>query len=402
VRTLAWAMLAAAALVWRPQLSWLVVAAAAAAFLAGPGSRDGVSAAVVVLAAGLAVGRSARAQPGPRARLLVAGFGVAAVAGILGAGAFSHSPLPPHLLQPGWGGVWMVAAALAAAGWPRPAPARAAAGARGRYRAHRPGAGGGAGAARSGSGRTRRDRRRAAARRGRPRGGAPCGPRGVPARRCRAGPRRALGPVALADAHPAAVGRRVVLRGVGVGRSGAGGRRHSADPAVVPGGPGRRPARAVVGHRAVEHAPRLGQRRAARRRPPATGLVRGADPVRHRGGHPPLRDRRPRRRHCRRSLPCRRWLGLDQGRRRSRAEPGRAPRRVAGGRDRPLPGTGGAGAADRHRRPVGPGRAAGRAAAGAAARAGLDLRRPAAAAGGRRRGHAAGGADGLPPAAAAA
>jgi hypothetical protein len=83
-----------------------------------PGGQFGLGPAIVVLAAGLAVGRSARALPRAGARLLVAAFAVAAIACAVGAGALSHSPLPPHLLQPGWGGVWMLAMALAVSGWP--------------------------------------------------------------------------------------------------------------------------------------------------------------------------------------------------------------------------------------------------------------------------------------------
>jgi len=118
VRTLAWIVMALGAIGWRPQLAWLAVVAAAAAYLDGPGSQAGLGAAVVVLAAGLAVGRSARAMPRAGARLLVAGFAVATVACVLGVGEFSHSPLPSHLLQPGWGGVWMLGLALAVSGWP--------------------------------------------------------------------------------------------------------------------------------------------------------------------------------------------------------------------------------------------------------------------------------------------
>lgn len=117
-RAAAWLVLAVAVIAWRPRMAWLVVVAAAAVCQGGAGAGSNVGAAAVLLLAGLAVGRSARALPAAAARLLVAGYAAIAVACALGPGAISLSPLPSHLLRAGSGGVWMLAMVLAVSGWP--------------------------------------------------------------------------------------------------------------------------------------------------------------------------------------------------------------------------------------------------------------------------------------------
>jgi nitrogen-specific signal transduction histidine kinase len=118
-RAAAWLALVIVVIGWRPRMAWLVVVVAVVACLGGAGAEADVGLAVVLLLAGIAVHRSARALPAVWARLLVAGFVAALLACVVGAGAMSMSPLPSHLLRAGLGGAWMLAMALAVSGWPR-------------------------------------------------------------------------------------------------------------------------------------------------------------------------------------------------------------------------------------------------------------------------------------------
>lgn len=117
---LLWVLLVLAALVEAPAVALAATAIGGlSAVLAGVAA-GGLGLAVLVLAIGATVGRSARSLPRAPARLLVgAALAAAATAAILGGSSAPGSWLPPHLLRPGWGGVWAVAAAWAVLGLPR-------------------------------------------------------------------------------------------------------------------------------------------------------------------------------------------------------------------------------------------------------------------------------------------
>jgi signal transduction histidine kinase len=103
----------------RPKSAWSAVVLVAAVALSVSGELAGPEWMVLVLAAGASVGRLARELPEWWARvLLVATAGGAAAVRLTGYLPGVGSWLPEHLLRPGWGGVWVVAAAWAAAGWP--------------------------------------------------------------------------------------------------------------------------------------------------------------------------------------------------------------------------------------------------------------------------------------------
>ena len=116
---LAWLVLAVLAVAMAPGVGWAVVVVGGAAFEVAPGGAEDWARACLVLLGGAAAGRLAARLPGGWARLLVvAVVGAAAAFSALGAGGEAVGWLPNHLLRPGWGGVWMVAVAWVAAGWP--------------------------------------------------------------------------------------------------------------------------------------------------------------------------------------------------------------------------------------------------------------------------------------------
>lgn len=124
LRQLAWLLLAGLALMLRPRLSPVMVLAAGLANLALPGPAGAVAVAMLMLALGLSVARAGPRLPKRVGRLLVVAAILAASAAVLVVVAPPLDPLPEHLLGPGWGGVWVLAVAFAAAGWPELAAGR--------------------------------------------------------------------------------------------------------------------------------------------------------------------------------------------------------------------------------------------------------------------------------------
>ena len=114
-----WLLVTVAALVLVPAMAWvaLLVGLGAAGIWAGHLST--AEEMVLMLLVGAAAGRAAHALPPRLSRaLVVAVVTLAALLRLLGTMGESWSWLPAHLLRPGWGGVWMIALAWAAAGWP--------------------------------------------------------------------------------------------------------------------------------------------------------------------------------------------------------------------------------------------------------------------------------------------
>ena len=119
IRWLGWVLLAALAVAFQPRVGVLVVAAGAASLLLAPGTASDFATGSTVLLAGAALGRIAAVMARRWARLLVSASLVgASLLAVFANPADRFSWLPEHLLGPGWGGVWMVALAWLAAGWP--------------------------------------------------------------------------------------------------------------------------------------------------------------------------------------------------------------------------------------------------------------------------------------------
>ncbi|HSL17224.1 MAG TPA: ATP-binding protein [Methylomirabilota bacterium] len=114
-----WLLVMVATLVAAPGMAWVALVVGLAGAVAVPGQLTTAEQMVLVLLVGATAGRTARRLPAPWARTMLAALFVAAAAvrlfGDVGGG---WSWLPAHLLRPGWGGVWMVALAWAASGWP--------------------------------------------------------------------------------------------------------------------------------------------------------------------------------------------------------------------------------------------------------------------------------------------
>jgi signal transduction histidine kinase len=114
-----WLLLAGIGLALAPGLAWLVVLVGGSALVLAPGETSEIALAVLVLLAAAAVARLCGLLPESWARVVVIAVlvGVASVA-VIGTRPETATRLPTHLLQPGWGGVWMVALAWIVAGWP--------------------------------------------------------------------------------------------------------------------------------------------------------------------------------------------------------------------------------------------------------------------------------------------
>jgi signal transduction histidine kinase len=116
---LGWLIVTVCGLVRARRAVWGAVAVAL--LLVGLGRPDLSDAelTVLILVAGVVVGRLGSGFTPARARLLIvaAVMGAAAVR-LIGPMADGGSWLPDHLLRPGWGGVWMLALAWLITGWP--------------------------------------------------------------------------------------------------------------------------------------------------------------------------------------------------------------------------------------------------------------------------------------------
>ena len=118
-RWLGWLLLALLALRFEARVAGLVVALGALSVALGAPSPTGVFLGVSVLLGGAAAGRWATVLSPARARLLVGSLVIAAVvASVAATPGEAFQWLPLHLLQPGWGGVWMLALAWLCSGWP--------------------------------------------------------------------------------------------------------------------------------------------------------------------------------------------------------------------------------------------------------------------------------------------
>jgi signal transduction histidine kinase len=115
---LPWLLLAGVGLVLAPGWAWLVVLVGGGAVVFAPGDTSETVLAIFVLLASAAVARLCRRLTDPWARLLViVVLGAFAGVAVIGTQPETSAMLPAHLLQPGWGGVWMVALAWIVAGW---------------------------------------------------------------------------------------------------------------------------------------------------------------------------------------------------------------------------------------------------------------------------------------------
>ena len=118
VMLLAWAALALTALWPKPTVALAAVVLGSVLTTVRFGDPSAAVWMAIVLLAGAAVGRAARRCGSVPGRWMV-GFSIAAaVVGIMVVPGDRFSPLPEHLLSPGWGGVWMVALAWVVSGWP--------------------------------------------------------------------------------------------------------------------------------------------------------------------------------------------------------------------------------------------------------------------------------------------
>jgi len=114
-----WLLVLAFGLVSQPRRAWAVVLVGAAVVVPASTSPTAVEVSVLLLGTGAAVGRLGREIPARWAQLLVVlTIATAAAVRLLGPLSGTWTWLPDHLLRPGLGGVWMVALAWAAVGWP--------------------------------------------------------------------------------------------------------------------------------------------------------------------------------------------------------------------------------------------------------------------------------------------
>jgi signal transduction histidine kinase len=119
LRGLGWLLLVVFALIGEPRVAWAGVLLGGGSLVMESGPAPEPAMAVVVLLAGAAAGRLGGILQPKWARVLVVTvlLGVSVVS-VLGSPAARLVWLPEHLVQPGWGGVWMVALAWLIVGWP--------------------------------------------------------------------------------------------------------------------------------------------------------------------------------------------------------------------------------------------------------------------------------------------
>jgi nitrogen-specific signal transduction histidine kinase len=119
VQWLGWLLLAIAAIIFSPHIALVVVAAGVLSLLIAPWPATDLSLAMAILVAAGGLGRFAASLSTKWRRALVAVFLAAASwLALTGSPGERFSWLPVHLLNPGWGGVWMVALAWLVVGWP--------------------------------------------------------------------------------------------------------------------------------------------------------------------------------------------------------------------------------------------------------------------------------------------
>jgi signal transduction histidine kinase len=114
-----WLVVVVCGLIARPGLAVAGVAVGAALAGALPAEPTGLEQMILVLCGAASVSRFSMRVPDRWARVLI-GMTVAAAVAMRLAGPLTGvgSWLPEHLLRPGWGGVWMIALAWLATGWP--------------------------------------------------------------------------------------------------------------------------------------------------------------------------------------------------------------------------------------------------------------------------------------------
>ncbi|MEX1310707.1 MAG: ATP-binding protein, partial [Candidatus Sulfomarinibacteraceae bacterium] len=114
-----WLVVVASGLIARPGLAVAGVAVGAAFAGALPSQPTGLEQMVLVLSGAAAVSRFSMSLPDRWSRSLI-GTTIAVAVAMRLAGPLTGvgSWLPEHLLRPGWGGVWMIALAWLATGWP--------------------------------------------------------------------------------------------------------------------------------------------------------------------------------------------------------------------------------------------------------------------------------------------
>jgi len=117
--SLGWLVLVVCGLVAAPRAAWAAVLVGLSVAAVASGDLSAAEQTTLILCGGAAVGRLGRELPRPWAPLPIVAAMFAAVAiRLIGSFLGGESWLPNHLLRPGWGGVWMVALAWVATGWP--------------------------------------------------------------------------------------------------------------------------------------------------------------------------------------------------------------------------------------------------------------------------------------------
>ena len=117
--SLGWLVLVVCGLVSAPRAAWAAVAVGVSVAVGASGDLSALETTILILSGGAAVGRLGRELAGGWARwVVVAAVGAAVAVRLIGPMLGLESWLPNHLLRPGWGGVWMVALAWVATGWP--------------------------------------------------------------------------------------------------------------------------------------------------------------------------------------------------------------------------------------------------------------------------------------------